>query len=267
MTYDGTALTIAGSDPSGGAGIQADIKTFEAFNIFGMSVVTSVTAQNRYGVRSRHDVPPSAVADQIDMVFEDTVPDAVKTGMLPDPGSVLAVAERMRRYGIVKLVVDPVVLSTSGDELSNPGAIEKLIEELLPLALLVTPNIQEAELLSGIDIAGGEDVNRAARAIQGKGAQCVLVKGGHLPDAECMDTLFDGRRFTFYKRDRIGGEVFRGTGCTLSAAITASLSRGEDIGRAVGSATDYISRAIGAASSSGSGLLRHNLDFPAGHER
>jgi hydroxymethylpyrimidine kinase/phosphomethylpyrimidine kinase len=244
MNYEGKALTIAGSDSGGGAGIQADLKTFHTFNVFGMSVVTSVTSQNTQGVRSIHDIPPSIVGDQIDMIMEDIGADAAKTGMVSNKDVIEVVVDRVKKYKIEKFVVDPVMVAKSGARLLRKDAEKALIEKLLPLAFLITPNVFEAEIISGTKIRDVEDAKKSAKIIQRKGVRFVLLKGGHLSGEKSIDILFDGRKYTHYEAERIDTENTHGTGCTFSAAITAGLSKGMNIHNAIKVAKDYITRAI-----------------------
>jgi len=242
-----TALTIAGSDSGGGAGIQADLKTFSAFHVFGMSVVTAVTAQNSLGVHGVHELPPAFVARQIDAVLGDFGADAVKLGMLASAPIVAAVAGRLRHHRVEGLVVDPVMVAKSGDPLLTADAREALIGEILPLALVVTPNLHEASVLAG-----------AARRIHALGPRYVLVKGGHLK-ADPTDLLWDGREVTRFDAPRIESRNTHGTGCALSAAIAAGLARGRPLADAVRDAKAYVRRAIeeGFQPGHGVGVLRH----------
>jgi hydroxymethylpyrimidine/phosphomethylpyrimidine kinase len=253
------ALTIAGSDPGGGAGLQADLKTFTAFKVYGMSAATSVTVQNTLGVLGAAPVPPLVVAAQIDAVLSDIGTDAVKTGMLASAPIIKAVAARLRAHGVRKLVLDPVMYAKSGHALLEPRAVGALIKDLLPLALVVTPNAPEASRLSGIEVSGARSAKEAARAIHGLGAACVLVKGGHLDGAICADLLFDGRNFTEFRTPRIATKNTHGTGCTLSAAIAAGLALGLGPREAVGEAVRYVGGAIknSFALGSGHGPLNH----------
>jgi len=239
------ALTIAGSDSGGGAGIQADLKTFTAFRVFGMSVLTSITAQNTQSVRAIHDLPPDFVRMEIDAVVEDIGVDAAKTGMLSNEEIITVVAERIKHYGIRRLVVDPVMRAKSGDALLKKEAESALIERLLPLAYIVTPNLPEAEAISGMQISSPEDMKEAARKIASLDSKFVLVKGGHLEDVdEAVDVLFDGSSFYEFRSPRIATKNTHGTGCTYSAAICAGLAKGLDVMEAVGQAKKYVTEAI-----------------------
>ena len=247
------ALTIAGSDSGGGAGIQADLKTFTMLGVYGASVLTSITAQNTLGVQGIHDLPPEFVALQIDSVMSDIGANACKTGMLSNAGIVAAVADGIRRHGVRNLVVDPVMVAKGGERLLRPDAEEALIERLLPLALIVTPNIPEAEVLWGRPIESDEDARDAAQAIAGLGPRIVVVKGGHRA-GDAVDLLFDGSGFEELSAPRVDTRNTHGTGCTFSAAIAAQLAKGDDVASAVRAAKAAVTAAI-----------RASLDLGAGH--
>ena len=239
------ALTIAGSDSGGGAGIQADLKTFTAFRVFGMSVITSVTAQNTEAVLGVSDLPAEFVGLEIDAVMSDIGADAVKTGMLSNKEIVSAVSGKIREYGVKNLVVDPVMVSKGGAALLNAGAREAIVKELFSLALIVTPNIPEAEEITGLGIKDLAGMKRAAEEIKSTGPGYVLIKGGHLdalPDA--VDIFFDGQAHYELKAPRIDTKNTHGTGCTYSAAVCAALSRGFSPLDAVKEAKDYVTYAI-----------------------
>jgi hydroxymethylpyrimidine kinase/phosphomethylpyrimidine kinase len=236
-------LTIAGSDSGGGAGIQADIKTITALGGYAMSVVTALTAQNTVGVSGVHEVPPDFIRAQFDAVMSDIGTDAAKTGMLASPAVVAAVAEKVRQYDITKLVVDPVIAAKSGDVLLSPDGKNALVDTLLPLAYVVTPNIPEAEIIAGMKIETSADMETAARKIAKLGPGGVIVKGGHLPD-EPVDVLFDGADIIRFEKKRIETKNTHGTGCTFSAAIAAGLGAGMDLKRAVTQAEAYVQTAI-----------------------
>lgn len=238
------ALTIAGSDSGGGAGIEADLKTFTALGVYGMAALTSVTAQNTVGVTGVHDLPPEFVARQIDAVLPDIGVDAAKTGMLSNAGIVEAVAERVKAHGIERLVVDPVMVAKSGDALLHESARDALVQHILPVAFLVTPNIPEAETLACMRISSAEDVRESARRIRGLGARHVLIKGGHLEGADATDCLFDGEAFETFTTPRIPTKNTHGTGCTYSAAIAAYLAKGNNVRDSVRRAKDYLTQAI-----------------------
>jgi hydroxymethylpyrimidine/phosphomethylpyrimidine kinase len=252
------ALTIAGSDSGGGAGIQADLKTFSAFRVFGMSVITAVTAQNSLGVQGVENLPPSFVALQLRSVLSDFGAGAAKCGMLSTAPIIEAVAATLADNPVEKLVVDPVMVAKSGDALLQPDARQALIERVLPLALVVTPNLPEAESLAGIPVASRPDMEEAARRIHRLGPRYVLVKGGHLK-GDAIDLLWNGKAFTAFRAPRIDSGNTHGTGCTLSAAIAAGRARGQAIGDAIRDAKAYVTRAIreGFAAGRGVGQLRH----------
>ena len=254
------ALTIAGSDSGGGAGIQADLKTFSAYRVFGLSVITAVTAQNSVGVQGVENLAPAFVARQLRSVLEDFGVDAAKCGMLSVAPIIEAVAGALAEHPIDKLVVDPVMVAKSGDSLLQPDAVEALIRHILPLALVVTPNLPEAEVLSGITVSNREDMEEAARRIGKLGARHVLVKGGHLK-GDAVDILWNGREVTAFHVPRVESSNTHGTGCTFSAAIAAGLAKGRPLGEAVREAKAYVTKAIrdGFALGRGVGQLRHFL--------
>jgi len=254
------ALTVAGSDSGGGAGIQADLKTFSAYRVFGMSVLTAITAQNSVGVQGVVTLPPAFVAVQLESVLSDFGADAAKCGMLATAGIVRAVAAKLKEHRVEKLVVDPLMIATSGDPLLEPDAREALIGEILPLALVVTPNLHEAGALAEMAVTTRDDMEEAARRIAKLGPRHVLVKGGHLT-GEAVDLLFNGREFTAFSAPRIDSANTHGTGCTFSAAIAAGLARGRPLPEAVRDAKAYVTRAIreGFAPGKGAGVLRHFL--------
>ncbi len=257
-----TALTIAGSDSSGGAGIQADIKTMTANGVFAMSAITALTAQNTTGVQGIFEVPPEFRALQIDSVFTDIRPDAVKIGMVSSIGLIEAISERLRFYKAEKIVVDPVMVATSGARLLSDDAADTLKRELLPLAAVLTPNIPEAEVLASMEIGTPEDMVRAAEIIGESYGCAVLCKGGHhLNDAN--DLLWQhGKAHWFYGK-RIDNPNTHGTGCTLSSAIASNLAKGCDLETAVERAKAYISGALAAMLDlgSGSGPMNHAFDI------
>jgi hydroxymethylpyrimidine/phosphomethylpyrimidine kinase len=247
------ALTIAGSDSGGGAGIQADLKTFTAFGVYGSSVITAVTAQNTVGVRAIHEIPPEIVAAQIDAVLEDIGADAAKTGMLSSAAIIEAVADRLRAHAFAPLVVDPVMVAKSGDALLRPEAVRALIELLLPLAAVVTPNVPEAGVLCGVEVRDSESAREAARRIHALGPALVIVKGGHLDGERSEDLLFDGREFELLSGRRVDTPHTHGTGCTFSAAITAGLARGLSPIEAAREARVFLQGAIEHAEPLGAG--------------
>ena len=247
------ALTIAGSDSGGGAGIQADLKTFAAFGVYGASAITAVTAQNTIGVRAIHEVPADVVAAQIDAVLDDIGADAAKTGMLSSASIIEAVADRLRAHSFAPLVVDPVMVAKSGDALLRPEAVQALIELLLPLAAVVTPNAPEATVLSGVEVRDAESAREAARRIHGLGPAMVIVKGGHLEGDRSDDLVFDGRSFEILSGRRIETPRTHGTGCTFSAAIAACLARGMEPLEAAREARAFLQGAIEHAEPLGAG--------------
>lgn len=246
-------LTIAGSDSSGGAGIQADLKTFAAHGVFGMSVITAVTAQNTQGVFAVQDITPEVIDKQLEAIFEDIEVAAVKIGMVSQVETIKTIAAKLREYRAVNIVADPVMVSKSGYRLLNPAAEVTLIEELLPLAAIVTPNIPEAEVITGRTIITLNDMEAAAREIFALGPKNVLMKGGHL-DGDSTDILFDGEQFTYLPSRRIDTRNTHGTGCTLSSAIAANVGRGLPMGEAVSAAKEYITVAIEHSLSIGKGV-------------
>ena len=237
-------LTIAGSDSGGGAGIQADIKAMSANGVFAMSVITAVTAQNTEEVTDVFELPPAIIAAQIDAVFDDFDVAAVKTGMLSSAAVVDVVASMLKPQNVANLVVDPVMISKSGYPLLKPDAIDAVKTRLFPLALLVTPNVHEAQQLSGIKITSLADARRAAKIIHSFGCQQVLIKGGHLLAERVTDLLYDGRFFNVFKGEFIDTPHTHGTGCTLASAIAAHLARGKSIVDAIQSAKAYLTEAI-----------------------
>ena len=240
------ALTIAGSDSGGGAGIQADLKTFAALGVYGTSVLTSITAQNTVGVQGIYDLPPEFVGLQIDSALTDIGADAVKTGMLSNTKIIAMVAEKLRRYQVENLVIDPVMIAKSGDPLLREEAHVTLIHDLFPLAKVVTPNLHEARVLSRLPISSLEEMKEAAKAIHRLGPQNVVVKGGHL-EGESVDLLYDGRQFLEFPGPRLETKNDHGTGCTFASAIAAGLAKGQDVPTAVRAAKEYITQALQGA--------------------
>jgi hydroxymethylpyrimidine/phosphomethylpyrimidine kinase len=242
------AVTIAGSDSGGGAGIQADLKTFSALGVYGASVVTALTAQNTLGVSAIHDVPADFIAAQIDAVFSDLAVGAVKIGMLSQPAAIETVAAGLARWRQTTVVLDPVMVATSGDRLLNPQAIDVLRRVLIPRALVITPNLHEAAALLDGPLARTEDEMRAqAVRLVEQGARAVLIKGGHGEGAESVDILLAPGSFTRLATARIATSNTHGTGCTLSSAIAAELAKGLDLVAAVRAAKVYVSAAIVAS--------------------
>jgi len=259
------ALTIAGSDSGGGAGIQADLKTFHQFGVFGTSVVTAVTAQNTLGVRGWELLPPELVTQQIDAVADDLPPLALKSGMLGSAGVVTAVADAIARHGLPNYVLDPVMVATSGVRLLDRDAERWIVRRLVPLATLVTPNLDEAATLVEEEVRNPEEMARAGRALLKLGARAALITGGHLAGDEIVDVLVAERDATrCFTHARLDTTSTHGTGCTLSAAIAAGLAQGRPLQQAVGDAVDFVQRAIAAAPGlgAGSGPLNHFVPAP-----
>ncbi len=257
-----TALSIAGSDSSGGAGIQADIKTMTMNGVYAMSAVTALTAQNTTGVRAIQESTPEFLQAQLDAVFEDIFPDAVKIGMVSSSELIRVTADRLRYYKAENIVVDPVMVATSGSSLMKTDAIRTLIRELLPLSVLVTPNIPEARILSGMAIQTKTDMQKAAAQIHNTFGCAVLLKGGHsVHDAD--DLLCADGRFLWFEGKRIQNPNTHGTGCTLSSAIAANLAKGFPLEASVRQAKDYISGALAAMLDlgKGSGPMQHNFNL------
>lgn len=253
-----TAMTVAGSDCSGGAGIQADLKTMTMNGVYAMSAITALTAQNTTGVRSISEVTPEFLSDQLDMIFEDIVPDAVKIGMVASGALISVIAEKLIKYGAKNIVVDPVMVSTSGSALIKTEATAILAEKLLPISSLTTPNIPEAEILSGMSVSNENDMENAAKKIGETYGCSVLVKGGHnINDAN--DLLWANGKFTWFEGMRIDNPNTHGTGCTLSSAIAANLAKGFPMEESVRRAKEYISAALSAMLDlgSGSGPMNH----------
>jgi hydroxymethylpyrimidine kinase/phosphomethylpyrimidine kinase len=258
------ALTIAGSDSGGGAGIQADLKTFHAFGVYGTSAITAITVQNTLGVTGVHAIPLDIVRAQITAVATDLRPHACKTGMLATRELVHTVAQSLREHALDHYVLDPVMVATSGDRLLDRDAESAIMKELVPLATLVTPNLDEAEILVGFEVRDAAAMRRAAEALVEAGARAALIKGGHLGGAELVDIFFDGTTVREYRRARLDTTSTHGTGCTLSAAVAAGLARGAALAAAVEHALDYVHRAIAQAPNlgRGHGPLNH-LVLPA----
>ena len=253
MSKAPTALTIAGSDSGGGAGIQADLKTFAALGVYGTSALTAITAQNTVGVTGVHEVPVDIVAAQIEAVLTDIGADAVKTGMLSSAAIIETVARELAHFRVDLLVVDPVMVAKSGDRLLREDALDAMRRNLVPLATLVTPNVPEAKALTGLTIESPEDIRAAADRIVGMGAKAVVVKGGHLSGPP-VDTLYDGHEFTEFTTERIETKNTHGTGCTFASAIAAGLANGLVLQEAVSDAKEYVTEAI-----------RHSFPVGQGH--
>ena len=255
-------LTIAGSDCSGGAGIQADLKTMLANGVYGMSVITSLTAQNTTGVMAISNVEPVFLLQQLDAVFNDIVPDAVKIGMVPSEELIEVIADRLKFYGIKNIVADPVMVATSGADLSNQKSVRALVREILPVSTVVTPNIPEAEVLAGIKIFSREDMREAANRIHAQCGCSVLIKGGHR-DLDSDDLLYHQGEFYSLESRRIDNPNTHGTGCTLSSAIACNLAKGMTLPESVKRAKKYITGAIAAGLDVGKGRgpLDHGYDI------
>lgn len=257
-----TALSIAGSDSCGGAGIQADIKTMTMNGVYAMSVVTALTAQNTNGVRAVQESTPEFLEQQINAVFEDIFPDAVKIGMVASSELIRVIAERLKYFKAENIVVDPVMVATAGSALIKNDAVQTLTEELLPIAALVTPNIPEAEVLSGLHIQNKEDMQKAAKQIGDTHGCAVLLKGGHrINDAN--DLLYADRTMRWFDGKRINNPNTHGTGCTLSSAIASNLAKGFSLEQSVMRAKEYISGALSAMLDLGRGLgpMQHNFNL------
>ncbi len=257
-----TALSIAGSDSSGGAGIQADIKTMTANGVFAMTAVTALTAQNTTGVRAVMETSPEFLTQQIDAVFEDIPPDAVKIGMVSSSPLIRVIAGRLRYHGAKNIVVDPVMVATSGAALLEQDAVDTLCTELLPIATVTTPNIPEAQILSGLSIYDRSDMEKAAAEISEKYGCAVLLKGGHSIN-DASDLLYADGSGKWFEGERIDNPNTHGTGCTLSSAIAANLAKGYDLNEAVSRAKEYISGALAAMLDlgQGSGPMNHAFDI------
>ena len=245
-------LTVAGSDSGGGAGIQADLKTFAAFGVYGASAITAITAQNTRGIEAVVELAPSIVAAQIDAVINDIGADSTKTGMLANAPIIQTVAASVRRHKLINLIVDPVMVAKSGDQLLHQPAIEALRFELLPLALVVTPNIPEAEAILGKPIRSINDMRQAAEAIAKFGPKNVVLKGGHLKD-DATDVLWDGTEFHEFGAKKIITANTHGTGCTFASAIAALIAKGYSVAEAVAKAKDYVTQALKSSFAIGEG--------------
>ena len=239
------ALTIAGSDSGGGAGIQADLKTFAAFGVYGMSAVTAVTAQNTQTVSSVQEIDLEVIAAQIDAVVADIRIDVVKTGMLSSAGIVELVAEKATEHNFTKLVVDPVMVAATGARLLEEDSVESIRKRLLPLATVVTPNLPEAEVIAGVEVMDRAGMEEAARRIQALGPRYVVVKGGHFEDSESADDLlFDGAEFEIFSANRVKTRNNHGTGCTFASALAAGIAHGHGVTQSVGDAKGYVTQAM-----------------------
>jgi hydroxymethylpyrimidine/phosphomethylpyrimidine kinase len=262
------ALSIAGSDPGGGAGIQADLKTFSAHDVFGMTVITALTAQNTVGVHGVHEIPVDFVRAQFDAVFGDIGVDVVKTGMLSSAAIAGEVARCLREVGDAPVIVDPVCASQHGDPLLADDALEVLRQEVVPLAEVVTPNTAEVGLLTGVEVRGADDLRAAAEAMKALGPNWVLVKGGHLPDnTDAVDLLFDGEREIRISAERIDTVDTHGTGCTLASAVAANRARGLDVVDAVRAGKEFVTGAIRGGLRMGAGIGPVDHGWRRAHER
>lgn len=247
------ALTIAGSDCSGGAGIQADLKTFSAHGVFGMSVIVSVVAENTNRVIDIQDITPDMIKKQIDAIFEDIEVDAIKIGMLSEPSCMSAVNSKLLEYKPKNIVIDPVMYAKNGCPLMNPNSIDNLIKDIIPLADVITPNIPEAEKIASIKINDMADMKKAAEIIYEMGPRNVLIKGGH-SQGDAIDILYDGKDFFEYFSERIDTKNTHGTGCTFSSAIASNLALGKNMADSVAEAKKYVTTAI-----------KHSLNIGKGH--
>jgi hydroxymethylpyrimidine/phosphomethylpyrimidine kinase len=245
-------LTIAGSDSSGGAGIQADIKTITAHKMYAMSAITALTAQNTTGVDGRIEVPPEFIGKQLDCIFTDIYPDAVKIGMVSGSDIIDVIAEKLRQYGAKNIVVDPVMVSTSGGKLISDAAIDSLVAKLLPIATVITPNIPEAEVLCGLNVKDEHDMIQAAELLAKRFGGAILVKGGHRVN-DAHDLLYENGNIHWYRSERVNNPNTHGTGCTLSSAIACNLADGKTLDESIRNAKDYLTGALNAMLNLGKG--------------
>ena len=252
-----TALTIGGSDPTGGAGIQADLKTFKSFGVYGLSIPTALTAQNTNGVTGIYDLPSGFFSNQLDTLLKDIKPDALKTGMLSSSEIIKIIAEKIKQYSLKNLVVDPVTVSSTGVPLVNDKALEFMKDYLFPLAKVITPNIYEASLFTGINIHDEEDMKKAAIKLKGFGPETIIITGGHL-ERQTIDLLLYEGEFLSLQREKIEGE-YHGTGCVFSSAITACLAFGYDVRETSVKANEFVWKAIRSAFSIGKGMKILNI--------
>ena len=251
------ALTIGGSDPTGGAGIQADLKTFKSFGVYGLSIPTALTAQNTNGVTGIYDLPSGFFSNQLDTLLKDIKPDALKTGMLSSSEIIKIIAEKIKQYSLKNLVIDPVTVSSTGVPLVNDNALEFMKDYLFPLAKVITPNIYEASLFTGINIQDEEDMKKAAIKLKGFGSETVIITGGHL-ERQTIDLLLYEGEFLSLQREKIEGE-YHGTGCVFSSAITACLALGYDVRETSVKANEFVWKAIKSAFSIGKGMKILNI--------
>jgi len=252
-----TALTIGGSDPTGGAGIQADLKTFKSFGVYGLSIPTALTAQNTNGVTGIYDLPSGFFSNQLDALLKDIKPDALKTGMLSSSEIIKIIAEKIKQYSLKNLVIDPVTVSSTGVPLVNDNALEFMKDYLFPLAKVITPNIYEASLFTGINIQDEEDMKKAAIKLKGFGSETVIITGGHL-ERQTIDLLLYEGEFLSLQREKIEGQ-YHGTGCVFSSAITACLALGYDVRETSVKANEFVWKAIKSAFSIGKGMKILNI--------
>jgi len=251
------ALTIAGSDPTGGAGFQSDLRTFSAMGVYGLSIASVLTAQNTGGVHSIQDVPSDFVSSQLEVLLQDIFPDAAKTGMLYGRDVISAIARGIRKYSLTNVVIDPVTVSSTGVTLIEEKGLDVIKGDLFPLAKVITPNIYEAGLLAGMEVGSEEEMKEAAVILKEYGPGSVIITGGHLDD-RAMDLLYDGEEFLSLENERLPGE-YHGTGCVFSASVTACLALGYDIKEAVIKAKDFTYRAMKNALSVGKGMRLMNV--------
>ena len=251
------ALTIAGSDPTGGAGLQADLKTFKAFGVYGLSVPAVLTAQNTEGVYDIYDLPPAFFSMQLNVILKDIRPDALKTGMLYSTDAIKIIAEKIKDYSLKNLVVDPVTVSSTGTSLIKNEALEAIKLYLFPVSKVITPNIYEASIFTGINIEDEDGMKRAAVMLKELGPEVVAITGGHLRD-KTLDLLWDGKEILFLKGEKVEGQ-FHGTGCAFSSAITACLALGYDVKEAAVKAKEFVWEAINSSLTIGKGLKMLNL--------
>jgi len=251
------ALTIAGSDPTGGAGFQADLKTFKAMGVYGLSIPAVLTAQNTRGVSSIHGVSPEFFSEQLDMLLKDVMPDAVKTGMLYTPEIVEGLSRSIRERSLKNIIVDPVTVSSTGVSLAKAGTLNAIKRSLIPLARVITPNIHEAYLLTGMEVHNESDMKDAALKLRDLGPEEVIITGGHLKD-KAVDLLFDGEEFLFLDNERIEGE-FHGTGCAFSSALAAGIALGYDVKESAVKAKEFVFNAMKNALPLGKGMKILNI--------
>jgi hydroxymethylpyrimidine kinase/phosphomethylpyrimidine kinase len=252
MNKPGIALTVAGSDPAGGAGMQSDLKTFHSMGVYGLSVVSALTSQNTEGVQGILEVPPAFFSSQLDVLLKDVKPDAMKTGMLYSGDNVRILTDKIKEYSLQNIVIDPVSVSSTGVSLEEEGLLETLKDSLFPLSKVITPNIYEASVLTGIKIENEEDMKKAAVKLRESGPESVIITGGHLTD-KAIDLLFDGKEYLTAENELLHGE-FHGTGCVFSAALTASLALGYGVKEAFVKAKDFVFHAMKNAISIGKGM-------------